>query len=83
MYKIRLTNTAIKDLKKINKKDVEHIGKKLKEYSNDPFPYSIKLSGKSISTYRFRIGDYRAIFDFENEYIVIHRIAHRKEIYKK
>lgn len=83
MYKIRLTNTAIKYLKKISNKNVEHIGRKLIEYYKDPFPYSIKLSGKSISTYRFRIGNYRAIFDFDNDYIVFHRIAHRKEIYKK
>ncbi|MCC7159323.1 MAG: type II toxin-antitoxin system RelE/ParE family toxin [Ignavibacteria bacterium] len=82
MYKILLTKSAIKDLRKINQSDVILIGKKLEEYSKDPFSFTIKLSGKALSTYRFRIGHYRAIFDLDGQNIVIHRIAHRKDIYK-
>jgi mRNA interferase RelE/StbE len=33
-------------------------------------------------TYRFRIGDYRVIFDIYDENIAILRIGHRKSIYK-
>lgn len=35
-----------------------------------------------LGTYRFRIGDYRIIFDIEGEEIVILRIGHRREIYR-
>ncbi len=35
-----------------------------------------------IGTYRFRIGDYRVIFDIYGEDIVILRIGHRRSIYK-
>jgi len=35
-----------------------------------------------IGTYRFRMGDYRVIFDTEDENIVILRIGHRRSIYK-
>jgi mRNA interferase RelE/StbE len=40
------------------------------------------LISHKIGTYRFRIGDYRAIFDIDGENIVILRIGHRRDIYK-
>jgi len=82
MYKIRFTNTALKDLKKIPPSDVNIIGRKLNEYKEDPFAFCKKLSGKDFSTYRFRVGNYRVVFDFDEEFIVIHRVGHRKDIYK-
>ncbi|MBM4066480.1 MAG: hypothetical protein FJ266_12705 [Planctomycetes bacterium] len=33
--------------------------------------------------YRLRIGDYRILFEIEGQEIIIHRIKHRKEAYKK
>lgn len=35
-----------------------------------------------MGAYRFRIGDYRIIFNIEGENIVILRVGHRKSIYK-
>ncbi|PIU83448.1 MAG: hypothetical protein COS68_03990 [Elusimicrobia bacterium CG06_land_8_20_14_3_00_38_11] len=32
--------------------------------------------------YRFRVGDYRVIFDVDKNNIVILRIGHRKKIYR-
>ena len=31
--------------------------------------------------YRTKIGDYRVLFDVENEFIIIGRVLHRKESY--
>jgi len=39
-----------------------------------------KLAGHS-SAFRIRLGDYRLGFFFENEGILLGRIAHRKDIY--
>ena len=83
IYRIRFTESALKDLKKIPSKDLDLIERKLNEYKENPLNYCRKLSGKNISTYRFRIENYRAIFDLDKEFIVIHRIGHRKDIYKK
>lgn len=83
MYSIRFTNSALKDLKKIPSKDINLIEKKLNEYKEDPFIFCKKLSGKNISAFRFRIGNYRVVFDFDGDFIVIHRVGHRKDIYKK
>jgi mRNA interferase RelE/StbE len=37
----------------------------------------------SLGGYRFRIGDYRVIFDIEGDEIVVLRVGHRKEIYRR
>ena len=45
--------------------------------------HATKLTDPALETYRFRIGDYRVIFDIEDKEIVILRVGHRKNIYKK
>jgi mRNA interferase RelE/StbE len=55
----------------------------LTKYSEDPLGYAKKMVDPSLGTYRFRIGDYRVIFDIEGEEIVILRVGHRKEIYRR
>ena len=67
MYKILITKRALKDLEKINVDVKTRIGDKLKLLTNDPIGSSKKLSNSIIGTYRFRIGDYRIIFDIEEE----------------
>jgi len=46
-------------------------------------PYAIRLTESKLGTYRFRIGDYRAIFDLEGNEIVVLRVGHRRDIYKR
>ncbi len=81
MYKVLLTQRALKDLDVIEKQERSRIIKKLKEYANEPLKHARKLTIPKIGTYRFRIGDYRVIFDIDGENIVILRIGHRKSIY--
>ncbi|MBI1938539.1 MAG: hypothetical protein HYS25_10480 [Ignavibacteriales bacterium] len=44
--------------------------------------YSEKLINSEIGSYRFRVWDYRIIFDLEKDKIVILRAGYRKEIYR-
>jgi mRNA interferase RelE/StbE len=82
MYKVVLTKKALKDLEKIDATVKTRIGNKLKNLMSDPLSDSKKLSNTVIGTYRFRIGDYRVIFDIEDDKVIILRIGHRKDIYK-
>lgn len=82
MYKVVFTQRALKDLENIDKEMQNRIATKLKEYSKEPLRYARKLISPQIGTYRFRVGDYRVIFDIDHENIVILRIGHRKSIYK-
>lgn len=36
----------------------------------------------ALGTYRYRIGDYRVIFDMDGKKVVILRIGHRREVYR-
>lgn len=82
MFKILLTKRALKDLESIQDEMKKTIGLKLKELASDPMRYARKLSNPKIGTFRFRIGDYRIIFDIKDEEIIILRIGHRSKIYR-
>ena len=80
------TSSSRKDLKKIESKDAQKIVKTIFKYTNkNPLEKSKKLSGRFDGLYRYRIGEYRVIFQYENKelYIVtILKIKHRKDIYR-
>ena len=82
MYRVIFTQRALKDWKNLDKEIQDRIAMKLKEFAKKPFRYARKLIHPKIGTYRFRIGDYRVIFDIDDDNIVILRIGHRKSIYK-
>ncbi|MDP3682361.1 MAG: type II toxin-antitoxin system RelE/ParE family toxin [Ignavibacteria bacterium] len=82
MFEIILSEKAVKDFKKLDTNTGLQIARKLKEYSANPFLYARKLSDSKIGTFRFRIGDYRAIVDIEENKIIVLKVGHRKDIYK-
>jgi len=63
MYRVIFTQRALKDWKNLDKETQDRIAMKLKEFAKEPFRYARKLIHPKIGTYRFRIGDYRVIFD--------------------
>lgn len=56
--------------------------RKLIEYANNPLRHAVKLTDPAIGTYRFRIGDYRIVFDIVGQEIVILAVGRRKDIYR-
>jgi len=82
-YNLVYTQRAVKDIQKLDSQVKERIGKTLLKYKKNPKKYSKKMVNFSHGTYRFRIGDFRVIFDLEDDDIIILRVGHRKEIYKR
>jgi len=82
MYRVVFTQRALKDLENLDREIQIRIASKLKEYAKDPLKHAKKLINPKIGTYRFRIGDYRVIFDIDGDKIVILRVRHRKSIYR-
>jgi len=80
-YRLLYTKRAVKDINKLDIVVKKRVGKKLSQYARDPMTYARKLVNASIGTYRWRIGDYRVVFDVDREKIVVLRVGHRSEIY--
>ena len=82
-YRLVYTRRAVKDIEKLDRSVRQRIGKALLRYENDPIEYAEKLTDPALGSYRFRIGDYRVVFDLEGPDIVILRVGHRRELYKR
>ena len=87
MYQVVYTAHARKDLLNLERKTVQRIIKKILYFSqqNAPLEYAKYLTHFDLGRYRFRIGDYRAIFDVDQKgkiyILMILRIKHRKDVY--
>lgn len=84
MTKYEFTPKSLKQLCKLDKKIQHKIIKKLDYYCSSEYPLSFAdtITDWELGEYRSRVGDYRVIFDLEVEIIVIHKVGHRKDVYK-
>jgi len=81
-YKIEFEKRAFQELNKLDQIISRRILKSIKELQENFQDKDIKrLKGKDI--YRLRIGNYRVLFNIEEDLIKILKIGHRKNIYKK
>jgi mRNA interferase RelE/StbE len=84
-YKIIFTESAKKDLKALEKFEIDNIDKKLRLLISGQLGLDIKkLSGFNYPTYRLRVGNYRVIYEVLEKMIVVQviKIKHRKDAYK-
>lgn len=89
VYKVLYTESAQRDLSKIDRLDVRKILTKIDnilELTN-PLSKAKRLTNYQPATYRFRIGDYRAVFRLDHKtnqiiILIILKIAHRKDVYR-
>ncbi len=84
-YDLLFKPTAVKDLKKLPKAVQHRIKSELEYYleQDDSLDYAIPLIGHNIAGQdRFRVGDYRIVFDKMNNVLAILYIEDRREVYK-
>ena len=81
-YQFVYTRRAGRDIDRLDAETQRRIKKKLEQFQRDPFRYTDKLSSSELGSYRFRIGDYRVIFDVEGANLIVLRVGHRREIYR-
>ncbi len=81
------TDRVKKQLNKFDNSLSQKIVKKIKFYSkaSNLFTYAKKLKPLNKNLYRFRIGDYRIIFEVDKKgnliILIILTIKHRKDVY--
>ncbi len=84
MYRYEFTSKALKELRKLDLKTQFRLIDKLDYICNSPNPlfYADHLTDSDLGEYRIRIGDYRIIFDMDNDTLIILKVGHRKYIYR-
>lgn len=80
-YRLVYTHRAVKDIEALDGVAKKRLAKKLEHFMTDPFTFSERLINSALGQYRFRVGNYRVIFDVHGSDIVILRVGHRREIY--
>lgn len=85
MYSIIITQSALKELQRLEKQMVRKIERAISSLAENPRPVGVKkLKGNSENLYRIRSGDYRVVYAINDEIRIvdIRKIGHRKDIYK-
>jgi mRNA interferase RelE/StbE len=91
MKKSILVNYAVlaqKDLHSLDRSIAQRIVLKVQAYSkaDDPFAEAKPLSGELQGLFRYRVGDYRVIFELRADgsitILTVLRIKHRKDVYR-
>ena len=80
-YDIQFKPRAVKDIERLSSRMQLQILKVIEAMSND-----LKGDVKRLTNYtpecRLRVGNYRVLFEIENNSIVVYRVRHRREAYR-
>jgi len=70
-------------MKKLPKSVQKRIISKLEYFStqDNPLAFATPIVGCGPGSYRFRVGEYRVVFDIENDWVIVTAVGHRKEVY--
>ena len=84
-WQVEFKETAKKDIDKLNPTTRRRLGIKIQYFLSKPNPliYSVKLADSKVGQYRWRIGDYRVLFDVQGKKTIVLAVDHRREVYKK
>lgn len=84
MFRIDYKKAARKELKKLDQSARERIGAAIDALGLEPHPPGSRKTVGSEALFRIRVGDYRVIYEVQNEILTIFiiRIGHRKDIYR-
>ena len=83
MYKIVYKKSVHRDLKKLPKVEVSNILDQLeRELTKSPETHPL-LKGQFSGLCKYRIGDYRVVYAILGTDVVVLRIGHRRDIYRK
>ncbi len=86
-FDIEITTSAAKEFKKLPKSIKEKVKEMVGFLAQNPRSEFLKIKKMKgpVDLYRVRVGDYRIVYEiYDNKLIIlIIKIGHRKEVYKK
>ncbi len=82
VYQLVVTRRAARDIAQLTPEVRERLRAALEKYREEPLARARKMVNSSLGGYRFRIGEYRVVFDLEGDHLVLLRVGHRRDIYR-
>jgi mRNA interferase RelE/StbE len=87
-WRIELTETAAKQLAKLDKGDTRRIAAFLRDRLaplDDPRTAGKALQGPLGALWRYRVGDFRLLATIEDDVlrVLVVRVGHRREVYRR
>jgi mRNA interferase RelE/StbE len=83
-YRIEWKNSALQELKRINRGDIPRILEAVEALSQEPRPTGVRKLQHTEHTYRLRVGRYRVLYEVEEDRLVVYivRVRHRRDVYR-
>jgi mRNA interferase RelE/StbE len=82
-FEVSFSVKAARELKKLDKQIQRRIIEKLTQYAiTENLSEAKKLTNPLLGEWRYRIGDYRVIFDISGKEMQVLKVAHRSEVYE-
>lgn len=84
-YNLLYKKPAVKDIQSLAPQVRKRLGTKLVFFASqdNPLDFADPLTKPPDAQYRYRVGDYRVLFDLEGRNIVVLRVQHRRDVYRK
>ena len=85
MYKINFTKQAYKSLRRVPRDIVDRMRERLDQIAQDPYAQSANVTKlQNRAGYRLRVGDWRVIYDLQDEELVILvlKVGPRGDVYR-
>ena len=85
LFKIDLKGSVEHNLRRLDKQFIPKLVEVIGTLSVNPFPVQSKKMRGSEASYRLKVGDYRMIYQVDNEskIVTVYHVRHRKDIYRK
>ena len=81
-YDLHFKPRSLKDLKRLPAPQQRRILEKI-EAMTQGLSGDVKQLTNFTPEYRLRVGDYRILFEVEEDAILVYRVRHRREVYRK
>ena len=84
-YTIEVVRRAQREIRKLSRANQERVRKAILDLAQDPRPEGArKLQGSTEPLYRIRTGDYRVIYEVQDDRLIVLvvRVRHRREAYR-
>lgn len=84
-YKIEWKSSAQKELRNLDKTVIPRLIEAVAALANNPYPVGCRKIVGSESSYRVRVGNYRIIYQVQNQELIIEiiKVGHRQSIYNQ